>query len=104
MNSSPGKRFLRGILAAALAAALGAMAIPPCLAAERWEGVDTTVVEKFAATAGRHARPSWFSTDQGDLGLFLFLTAGAVGGFIAGYTFRALFPPRKARRDHAPTR
>jgi hypothetical protein len=103
MKGSTGKWFLRGILAAALLAWLGAMAIPPCPAAERWEGVDTTVVEKFAATAGRHAWPSWFPADQGDLGLFVFLTAGAVGGFIAGYTFRALFPPAKARRDHAPT-
>ena len=27
--------------------------------------------------------------------LFLFLLAGAIGGFIIGYTFRGLFPPRK---------
>ncbi len=60
-----------------------------------WEGVDKTVVEKVAAEAGHPAREPYINTDQGDLLLFLFLVAGAIGGFIAGYTFRALFPPRK---------
>jgi cobalt/nickel transport protein len=60
-----------------------------------WEGVDKTVVEKFAAEAGHPAQEPYINTDQGDLLLFLFLLAGAVGGFIVGYAFRALFPPRK---------
>jgi hypothetical protein len=60
-----------------------------------WEGVDKTVVEKTAVAAGHPPREPYINTDQGDLLLFLFLLAGAVGGFIVGYTFRALFPPRK---------
>ena len=63
--------------------------------ATAWEGVDETVVKKVAADAGHPAREPYINTDQGDLLLFLFLLAGAVGGFIIGYTFRGLFPPRK---------
>lgn len=54
-------------------------------------GVDEAVVEKFAANAGRAPTPPLVDADNGDLGLFLFLTAGAIGGFICGYCFRALF-------------
>ena len=36
----------------------------------------------------------------------MFLVAGAVGGFIAGYTFRNLFPPKKTADErtmhHSP--
>ena len=60
----------------------------------KWSGVDETVVEKFARDAGRPPREPFINTDQGDLLLFCFLVAGAIGGFIAGYFFRALFPPR----------
>jgi len=60
-----------------------------------WEGVDETVVKKVAADAGHPARDPYINTDQGDLLLFMFLLAGAIGGFIIGYTFRGLFPPRK---------
>ena len=45
------------------------------------------------------AREPYINTDQGDLLLFLFLLAGAIGGFIIGYTFRGLFPPRNGRRE-----
>jgi hypothetical protein len=62
---------------------------------QSWEGVDKTVVEKFATEAGHPPRPPYINTEQGDLLLFLFLLAGAVGGFIAGYAFRALFGPRR---------
>ena len=60
-----------------------------------WEGVDKTVVEKTAVAAGHPPREPYINTDQGDLLLFLFLLAGAIGGFIVGYAFRALFPPRR---------
>ena len=60
-----------------------------------WQGVDETVVEKFAEQAGRPAQEPWINTDQGDMLLFVFLLAGAVGGFAMGYYFRALFPPKK---------
>jgi ABC-type cobalt transport system substrate-binding protein len=63
--------------------------------AKPWEGVDETVVKKVAAEAGHPAREPYINTDQGDLLLFLFLLAGAIGGFIIGYTFRGLFPARK---------
>jgi hypothetical protein len=60
-----------------------------------WSGVDETVIEKFAEKAGRPAWKPFIDTDQGDLLLFVFLLAGAAGGFAAGYWFRILFPPRR---------
>jgi len=65
----------------------------PARGASNWTGVDETVVEKFARDAGRPAREPLINTDRGDLLLFVFLVAGAVGGFVAGYCYRALFPP-----------
>lgn len=64
-----------------------------------WAGVDETVVEHYADAAGRPATQPFINTDQGDLLLFVFLTAGAVGGFVGGYSFRSLFPPRKQNED-----
>jgi ABC-type cobalt transport system substrate-binding protein len=61
-----------------------------------WQGVDETVVEKFAKAAGREPMEPLINTDQGDLLLFVFLLAGVVGGFVMGYFFRHLFPPRKS--------
>lgn len=58
----------------------------------RWEGVDKSVVAKFAKEAGRSPREPFLNTDRGDLLLFLFLVAGAAGGFTGGYFFRELFP------------
>lgn len=57
-----------------------------------WKGVDESVIERFAEEAGRPAQPSLIDTDRGDLLLFVFLLAGSIGGFIAGYYFRELFP------------
>jgi len=62
----------------------------------KWAGVDETVVEKYAAAAGRPARKPYINTDQGDLLLFFFLIAGSAGGFVGGYCFRELFPPEKS--------
>lgn len=59
-------------------------------ASEKWPGVDETVVEKIAMEHGRSAREPLVNTDQGDLLLFLFLLAGAAGGFAAGYAWRTL--------------
>lgn len=59
-----------------------------------FKGVDETVIEKAAENAGRAATRPFIDTDKGDLLLCLFLIAGAVGGFVAGYVFRGLFPPR----------
>ena len=59
-------------------------------ASEKWPGVDESVVEKYAKEHGREAREPFINTDQGDLLLFVFLLAGAVGGFIGGYYWRSL--------------
>jgi hypothetical protein len=56
----------------------------------KWPGVDESVVEKYAKEHGREAREPFINTDQGDLLLFVFLVAGAVGGFIGGYSWRIL--------------
>jgi len=64
-------------------------------ASEKWSGVDESVIEKFANEHGREAREPFINTDQGDLLLFVFLFAGAVGGFIGGYSWRTLTEKRK---------
>jgi len=56
----------------------------------RWSGVDEAVVERFAKEHGREAKEPLINTDQGDLLLFVFLIAGAGGGFLAGYYWRRL--------------
>ena len=61
----------------------------------KWAGVDEVVVEKFAEASGRPARAPYINTDKGDLLLFFFLVAGATGGFVGGYCFRDLFPPKE---------
>jgi cobalt/nickel transport system permease protein len=82
-----------------LALPLWLLAAPlPAGAAAEWNGVDKTVVEKFAHEAGRPPREPLINTDRGDLLLFVFLAAGAVGGFVAGYCYRALFPPGGAKK------
>jgi len=59
-------------------------------ASDKWHGVDETVVEKFAKEHGREVKEPLINTDQGDLLLFVFLIAGAIGGFVAGYCWRTL--------------
>ena len=56
----------------------------------KWTGVDERVVEKIAADHGRPAKEPLINTDQGDLLLFVFLGAGALGGFAAGYYWHKL--------------
>ena len=65
------------------------------VAAEKWQGVDESVVEKYAKEHGREAKAPLINTDQGDLLLFLFLLAGTVGGFAAGYSWRMLTERKK---------
>lgn len=57
---------------------------------EKWPGIDESVVKKIAKEHGREAQEPIINTDQGDLLLFVFLLAGTVGGFIAGYYWRRL--------------
>lgn len=71
------------------------------LAPKPWTGVDEAVVEKIAKEHGREARPPLVSTDKGDLLLFIFLLAGAVGGFAGGYYWRILVGEKKEHQaDH----
>ena len=64
-------------------------------AEEKWAGVDDTVVGKYAKEHGREKRVSYINTDQGDLLLFVFLLAGVVGGFTAGYSWCLLMNGKK---------
>ncbi len=68
----------------------------------KWSGVDESVVEKFAKEAGRPPTEPYLNTEQGDLKLFVFLLAGALGGFLMGYHFRQLFPPEPDHRQGRP--
>lgn len=65
-------------------------------APDKWPGVDETVVEKYAEEHGRKARAPLINTDQGDLLLFVFLLAGSIAGFAAGYYWRVLMEKKKA--------
>jgi ABC-type cobalt transport system substrate-binding protein len=60
------------------------------LAPKPWTGVDEAVVEKIAREHGREAKKPFIDLGEGDLQLFVFLLAGAVGGFAAGYYWRKL--------------
>jgi ABC-type cobalt transport system substrate-binding protein len=55
-----------------------------------WDGVDEAVVEKIAKQHGREAKAPLIDPGSGDLLLFVFLLAGTVGGFAAGYYWRDL--------------
>lgn len=60
-----------------------------------YTGVDKAVVEKIAREHGREARRPFLDPGEGDLLLLAFLVAGAVGGFVAGYSWRALTGKQK---------
>jgi cobalt/nickel transport protein len=70
---------------------------PSAFCAEKWTGVDESVVKKIAKEQGREAREPLINTDQGDLLLFVFLLAGAVGGFVGGYYWRMLIGEKAAK-------
>ncbi len=67
----------------------------------KWPGIDESVVEKIAKEQGREAREPIINTDQGDLLLFVFLLAGAVGGFVAGYYWRRLITEKAPLTNRA---
>lgn len=73
---------------------------PAAKAVEKWSGVDESVVEKYAQEQGREAREPFINTNQGDLLLFVFLLAGTLGGFAAGYFWREIVE----RRDQGGSR
>jgi cobalt/nickel transport system permease protein len=78
---------------------LSCVAAAPLHAAEKWPGIDETVVNKIAREQGRAEKPSLFPTAEGDLQLFMFLMAGTVGGFVAGYYWRVLLEGRNRHSD-----
>lgn len=73
---------------------------PFAFSAEKWPGVDESVIEKYAKEHGREAREPFINTDQGDLLLFVFLLAGTMGGFAAGYYWRVLTESRAQNQEH----
>jgi cobalt/nickel transport protein len=87
--------------AAALAvagAAPGAVALGAAPGAGRWPGLDEAVVERVAREHGRAPRPL-LDLGDGDLAKLAFLLAGVVGGFAAGYAWRALTEGRPDHRE-----
>ncbi len=70
--------------------------------AEKWSGVDESVVEKYAKEHGREAHEPLINTDQGDLLLFVFLIAGTIGGFAAGYYWRVLITEKARPQAEEP--
>ena len=57
---------------------------------EKWAGIDEAVIEKYATDKGREAADPLFNV-EGDMLLFLFALAGAIGGFIMGYYWHKVF-------------
>jgi ABC-type cobalt transport system substrate-binding protein len=70
--------------------------------AAKWTGVDEAVVERIAKEHGREAKEPLIDMEHGDLPLFLFLIAGTLGGFAAGYYWKTLLIQRKERCDASP--
>lgn len=62
---------------------------------EKWKGVDETIIEKIAKEHGREPKEPLINTDSGDMLLFVFLTAGALGGFAMGYYWRVITESRE---------
>ena len=88
-------KMLRSVVISAVL--LGGMASGALYAGDKWPGVDDAVVNKIAREHGRAERPSLFPAAEGDLQLFLFLMAGTVGGFVAGYYWRVLLEGKNKR-------
>jgi cobalt/nickel transport protein len=84
--------IIGGILLTAIALVVSSGVLKP---EAKYPGVDEAVVAHFAEKAGRPAWEPFINTGQGDVALFFFLCAGILGGFVAGYHYRELFPPRK---------
>lgn len=58
---------------------------------EAWQGIDVSIVGKYASEYGRPPRDPYINTDKGDLLLFVFTLAGVAGGFVIGFNARRIF-------------
>lgn len=67
-------------------------------AEEKWQGVDDTVVGKYAEEHGRPPKAHLIEP-EGDALLFAFLVAGAVGGFVMGYYYRDFMSKSRDRSE-----
>ncbi|MDA8430113.1 MAG: cobalt transporter [Geobacteraceae bacterium] len=74
----------------------------PLQAGEKWQGVDDAVVNKIAREHGHPERPALIPAAAGDLQLFMFLLAGTMGGFVAGYYWRVLMEGAQKRSREKP--
>jgi hypothetical protein len=92
-----GKQITKLLLSVAFTLLLFYSLQQSAFSAEKWPGVDESVVEKYAKEHGRKATAPLINTDQGDLLLFVFLLAGVIGGFIAGYSWRMLMVEKNRR-------
>ncbi|MCX8069339.1 MAG: hypothetical protein N2738_02420 [Thermodesulfovibrionales bacterium] len=62
---------------------------------EKWKGVDEAIIEKIAKEHGREPKEPLINTDSGDILLFAFLSAGALGGFAIGYYWRVIIEQKE---------
>ncbi len=92
-KTAPGKGKSAGAALTVLLTILCCAPFTTASAAEKWQGVDESVVERVAKEHGREAHKALINTDQGDLLLFVFLLAGVAGGFVAGYNWKNLMNP-----------
>lgn len=92
-------RILRSVVLCALLS--GGLGHGMSQAGEKWPGVDEAVVKKIAREHGREELPSLIPSAEGDLQLFMFLLAGSVGGFAAGYYWRVLLEGKKKAGKNA---
>jgi cobalt/nickel transport system permease protein len=90
VKSSEAKKKGKALGVLALVLFLACVPLTAVYASDKWQGIDESVVEKVAKEHGREAHTPLINTDQGDLLLFAFLVAGAVGGFVGGYYWRSL--------------
>jgi ABC-type cobalt transport system substrate-binding protein len=88
-------RFVKGLSILIASIVLACVVHGFAFSAEKWTGVDESVIEKIAKEHGREAKEPLINTDKGDLLLFVFLLAGTIGGFAAGYYWRSLIEKKK---------
>ena len=96
-NDKPGKRAAWVLIFFALFTIHYSLFTDTVTASEKWQGVDESVIEKVAKEHGREAREPFINTNQGDLLLFVFLLAGTIGGFAAGYYWRIILTQKNSK-------